>query len=92
MGTGRAHAKQEHDFGAGEQSGSRDPHPGKRIEPGQPYLSRAPEFERGRFQAEQRIVLAILVRVDGVVADGPGDGSRHRERTAAHSSRPSTAA
>ena len=69
------HAKEEHDLGAGEQPGNGDPEPGKRVEDREPGLGRPAEFERGRFQPEQRVVLAVLMGVDGVVADGPGDGA-----------------
>ena len=68
---------------------TRGPHP--RFSPASPISSTAsaensderrrvcaPNSNRGRFQADQRVVLAVLVGVDRVVVHHPGDRSRHR--------------
>ena len=76
--------------------GSGDGEPGERVEPGEPGLGRAAESERGRFQPEQVVVVAVLMGVDRVVADGPGDGAgiEHDRRPirGARAPRPSRAA
>ena len=52
------------------------------VEHRQHRLGALAEQQRGRLDADQRVVLAILMRVDRVVADHPGDraGVEHERR------------
>src|SRR5436305_14599434 len=45
------------------------------IEEGEHRLRALPEQEGGRLDPDQGVVLPVLMRVDGVIPDHPGDGS-----------------
>ena len=74
--------EREHDARPGEHAGDSDQRHGEAVEQRQHRLGARPEQQRGRLDADQRVVLAILMRVDGVVADHPGDraGIEHERR------------
>src|SRR6266545_3586029 len=59
----------------GAEAGPGDQRDGKRVEYCEHRLGALAEEQCGRLDADQRIVLAILVRVDGVVANHPGYGA-----------------
>ena len=64
------------------QPGSGDQHHRAGIEARQHRRRALAEQQRGRLDADHQIVLAVLVRVDGVIADHPGDrpGIEHERR------------
>ena len=59
-------------YGPSREGQSADGDPEKQAEPSG---GAAPEAQRGGLQASKHVVLLVLVRIDCVVADCPGDGS-----------------
>ena len=73
MGGEGGEAEREDQARAGEKTRKPDEDDGETIKQRQHRLGALAEQQRGGFDADQRIVFAILVGVDGVVADHPGD-------------------
>src|SRR6478735_1306976 len=66
-------ADREHHPRSGRNAGQADQHYGHRVETDQGEPGPFAEQTRRRFDADQSVVLAVLMRVDGIVADYPGD-------------------
>src|SRR5262249_4784915 len=73
MGGESEEPEREDEAGARAPSGGGDQSNGEGIADREHRLGALAEEQRRRLDADQRVVLAILVRVDGVVADHPGD-------------------
>ena len=58
---------------AGAPSCQRHQHDGQRVARREHRLGPLAKQQRGRVDADQRVILAVLVRIDRVVADHPGD-------------------
>ena len=73
--TDESEGEEENQVRAGKEGGQRPKHDGDRIEGANPGRAFLAEFQRCRFEAEHQVVFGILMGVDGVIADGPGDGA-----------------
>ena len=84
--------EEEDQVRAGKEAGDGPEHDGDGIEGADPGRAVVAEAQRGRFQAEHQVVFGVLVGVDRVVADGPGDGAEVERERGPDRATPSSAA